>query len=92
MSHTKNEITKMKFCLTIFSTFISFFSTGSILGRIVRITDDVIEYRAWIEKTFPVKSSIDNKNENDSLSSHSLSSSEHSESPYTVSESVSLPV
>ncbi|KAK6635937.1 hypothetical protein RUM44_001191 [Polyplax serrata] len=58
----------------------------SILGRIVRVTDDVIEYRAWIEKTFPL-TSADNKNENDSLSSHSLSSSEHSESPYTVSDS-----
>lgn len=26
----------------------------SILGRIVRITDDVILYRQWIQKTFPV--------------------------------------
>lgn len=26
----------------------------SILGRIIRVTDDVIEYRAWIRETFPV--------------------------------------
>lgn len=31
----------------------SFFS---ILGRIIRITDEVIEYRKWIQETFPVES------------------------------------
>ncbi|XP_045580978.1 terminal nucleotidyltransferase 4B isoform X1 [Procambarus clarkii] len=30
----------------------------SILGRILRITDDVILYRHWIRKTFPVSGSI----------------------------------
>lgn len=30
----------------------------SILGRIVRITDDVILYRQWIQKTFPVNRPI----------------------------------
>lgn len=29
----------------------------SILGRIVRITDDVVDYRQWIQKSFPVDSS-----------------------------------
>ncbi|XP_067006314.1 terminal nucleotidyltransferase 4B isoform X2 [Anabrus simplex] len=29
----------------------------SILGRIVRVTDDVIEYRAWIRENFPFDSS-----------------------------------
>ncbi|CAL4103414.1 unnamed protein product, partial [Meganyctiphanes norvegica] len=28
----------------------------SILGRIVRITDDVIDYRHWIQRSFPVNS------------------------------------
>ena len=26
----------------------------SILGRIVRVTDEVVEYRKWIKRTFPV--------------------------------------
>lgn len=30
----------------------------SILGRVVRITDDVIEYRQWIKDTFPVKAPL----------------------------------
>ncbi|GIY61814.1 terminal nucleotidyltransferase 4B [Caerostris extrusa] len=30
-------------------------SDYSILGRIVRITDEVIEYRKWIHETFPVE-------------------------------------
>lgn len=25
----------------------------SILGRIIRVTDEVVEYRQWIRKTFP---------------------------------------
>ena len=25
----------------------------SILGRIIRVTDDVVDYRRWIERTFP---------------------------------------
>lgn len=29
----------------------------SILGRIIRVTDEVIEYRKWIQETFPVESS-----------------------------------
>lgn len=29
----------------------------SILGRIVRITDDVIDYRQWIQKSFPINNS-----------------------------------
>ena len=27
---------------------------NSILGRIIRVTDDVIEYRQWIQRKFPV--------------------------------------
>lgn len=30
----------------------------SILGRVVRITDEVIEYRQWISETFPIKSPV----------------------------------
>ncbi|KFM69393.1 DNA polymerase sigma, partial [Stegodyphus mimosarum] len=30
----------------------------SILGRIIRITDEVIEYRKWIQDTFPVNSPL----------------------------------
>ncbi|KAL0270141.1 UNVERIFIED_CONTAM: hypothetical protein PYX00_007638 [Menopon gallinae] len=56
----------------------------SILGRIVRVTDDVIEYRAWIEKTFPASSSENTENDSSSLSS---CSSEHSESPDNVTDS-----
>lgn len=53
----------------------------------MRVTDDVIEYRAWIEKTFPV---LNNEiTENDSLSSLSSCSSERSESPDNVTDSVS---
>ena len=26
----------------------------SILGRIVRVTDEVVDYRRWIQKTFPI--------------------------------------
>lgn len=36
----------------------------SILGRIIRVTDEVIEYRKWIKDTFPLPVS-----EGDSLSS-----------------------
>ena len=36
----------------------------SILGRIIRVTDEVIEYRKWIKETFPLP-----LNEADSLSS-----------------------
>lgn len=36
----------------------------SILGRIIRVTDEVIEYRKWIKETFPLPLS-----EVDSLSS-----------------------
>lgn len=36
----------------------------SILGRIIRVTDEVIEYRKWIKETFPLS-----LNEVDSLSS-----------------------
>jgi len=25
----------------------------SILGRIIRVTDDVVDYRRWIERNFP---------------------------------------
>lgn len=39
-------------------------SKTSILGRIIRVTDEVIEYRKWIKETFPVP-----LNEVDSLSS-----------------------
>lgn len=58
----------------------------SILGRIVRVTDEVVDYRTWIEGAFPPRDS----NENDSLSSNSVSSSEPSESPITLSDSVRL--
>lgn len=27
---------------------------GSILGRIIRVTDEVIQYRHWIQEKFPV--------------------------------------
>ncbi|KAJ9587332.1 hypothetical protein L9F63_019159 [Diploptera punctata] len=46
----------------------------SILGRIIRVTDEVIEYRAWIKETFPVSSyssAVTNHDEEDSLSSTS---------------------
>lgn len=36
----------------------------SILGRIIRVTDEVIDYRKWIKDTFPLPVS-----EGDSLSS-----------------------
>jgi hypothetical protein len=39
----------------------------SILGRIIRVTDEVIDYRAWIRETFPVP----NHDDDDSLSSSS---------------------
>ena len=29
-------------------------SRNSILGRIIRVTDEVIEYRKWIKDTFPL--------------------------------------
>lgn len=35
--------------------FVVFFY--SILGRIIRVTNEVIEYRKWIQETFPVESS-----------------------------------
>ena len=35
-------------CLRIWFLF-------SILSRIVRVTDEVVEYRAWIQENFPVK-------------------------------------
>jgi len=38
-----------------FQSFID--SKQSILGRIIRITDEVIEYRQWIKETFPLPSS-----------------------------------
>ncbi|XP_066599303.1 terminal nucleotidyltransferase 4B-like [Prorops nasuta] len=41
----------------------------SILGRIIRITDEVIEYRKWIKETFPLTLS-----EIDSLSNNSTGS------------------
>ncbi len=31
-----------------------FFIPRSILGRIIRVTDDVIEYRRWIQCNFPL--------------------------------------
>ena len=49
-------------------------NVSSILGRVIRVTDDVIEYRAWIKETFPVSSyssGITNQDEEDSLSSTS---------------------
>ena len=27
----------------------------SILGRIVRVTDEVVEYRQWIRESFPIR-------------------------------------
>ena len=33
--------------------FLHFFLSFSILGRIIRVTDEVVEYRCWIKKTFP---------------------------------------
>lgn len=41
-----------------------FFFHYSILGRIIRVTDEVIDYRKWIKETFPLT-----VNEMDSLSS-----------------------
>ncbi|PNF28797.1 hypothetical protein B7P43_G05693 [Cryptotermes secundus] len=55
----------------------------SILGRIIRVTDEVIDYRAWIRETFPVQSytlSVTNQEEDDSLSSCSGSESSTLES------------
>ena len=31
----------------------NFFDNFSILGRIVRVTDEVVEYRKWIKSNFP---------------------------------------
>lgn len=35
----------------------------SILGRIIRVTDEVVEYRLWIKNTFPLESA-DTENDN----------------------------
>ncbi|XP_069676096.1 terminal nucleotidyltransferase 4B-like isoform X2 [Periplaneta americana] len=46
----------------------------SILGRIIRVTDEVIDYRAWIREEFPLSSYpavVTNQDEDDSLSSSS---------------------
>ncbi|XP_021918333.1 non-canonical poly(A) RNA polymerase protein Trf4-1-like isoform X4 [Zootermopsis nevadensis] len=56
------------------NTFIYDANKYSILGRIIRVTDEVIDYRAWIRETFPVPSytsAITNHDEDDSLSSSS---------------------
>ncbi|XP_014671434.1 PREDICTED: non-canonical poly(A) RNA polymerase PAPD5-like isoform X2 [Priapulus caudatus] len=35
-----------------------FSKNGSLLGRIVRITDEVVEYRSWIKQSFPVNAHL----------------------------------
>lgn len=62
------------------------------MGRIIRVTDEVIDYRAWIRETFPVPSytlSVTNQEEDDSLSSCSGSESSTLES-VTGSDTVSF--
>lgn len=54
----------------------------SILGRIVRVTDEVIEYRKWIKETFPLPP------ETDSLSSSTGSEASTLSAP--ASESVCI--
>jgi len=54
------------------------------LGRIIRVTDEVIEYRAWIRETFRVpsySSSVTHQEEDDSMSSYSGSEASSLESP-----------
>ncbi|XP_014209789.1 non-canonical poly(A) RNA polymerase PAPD5 isoform X2 [Copidosoma floridanum] len=53
----------------------------SILGRIIRVTDEVIEYRKWIKETFPVPLEID------SLSSSTGSDASTLSAPASESES-----
>ena len=64
----------------------------SILGRIIRVTDEVIEYRAWIRETFRVpsySSPLTHQDEDDSLSSSGASEASSLESP-TGSDTVSV--
>lgn len=61
---------------------------NSILGRIIRVTDKVIEYRGWIKKTFPLtKRSIGSSSASSSSEasfSSSDSDSEYSEAPQSL--------
>ncbi|XP_033222113.1 non-canonical poly(A) RNA polymerase protein Trf4-1-like [Belonocnema kinseyi] len=56
----------------------------SILGRIIRVTDDVIDYRKWIKETFPVSA-----NEMDSLSSSTGSDASTLSAPASDTDSES---
>lgn len=59
------------------------FHARSILGRIIRVTDEVIEYRKWIKETFQLPVS-----EGDSLSSSTGSDASTLSAP--ASDTVSL--
>lgn len=56
----------------------------SILGRIIRVTDEVIDYRKWIKETFPLS-----VNEMDSLSSSTGSDASTLSAPVSDTDSES---
>lgn len=49
--------------------------THSILGRIIRVTDEVVEYRQWIRKTFPCETVENNQVDSKSRSYASVANS-----------------
>lgn len=54
----------------------------SILGRIIRVTDSVIEYRRWVKQTFPVS-----RNSELMLNGSVSSDGENDEEPETSPDS-----
>ncbi|XP_043286884.1 terminal nucleotidyltransferase 4B-like [Venturia canescens] len=64
------------------NTLINDASKVSILGRIIRVTDEVIEYRKWIKETFPLP-----LGEMDSLSSSTSSDASTLSAPASDTDS-----